>query len=340
MNNNNTPASWHSSKVRLNGYKDLNRWNIRMNNLRKAFYQDKANAAAAAAKANAAAAAAAAKANAAAAAAKANADAAAAKANADADADAPNNFEATSTPTTNSPFWLGTATSPDFKDVIKNTDPKHITLTLNYAGQEIREMFDRRINSFIKLNAYLFNAEYSDDLKIEVQVNPEFMSQDKAREHAEYYAIVIGQLPKALRLRVEKVWIHNGEEPFGGNYYANSLLIHVQQGDKYITDGILEEIIIHEVCHTLFDGLYENDSDWNSNWKKSRNKDNNTYISTYAEEFPEREDIAESFLAYFAFRYRKDRISSKTYDNIKIQIPNRIEFFDSLNLDMSPYTKS
>jgi hypothetical protein len=322
MDNKNTPASWYSSKVRLNGYKDLTRWNIRMNNLRKAFYQAKANADAAA-KANADAAA------------KANADAAA-KANADAAAKA----NADSTLTTNSPFWFGTATSPDFKDVIKNTDPKHITLTLNYAGQEIREMFDRRINSLINLNAYLFNAEYSDDLKIEVQVNPEF--QDKAREHAEYYATVIGQLPKALRLRVKKVWIHNGEEPFGGNYYAKSLLIHVKQGDKYIADGILEEIIIHEACHTLFDGLYANDSDsdWNSNWKKSRNKDNSRYISTYAEEFPEREDIAESFLAYFAFRYRKDRISSKTYDNIKIQIPNRIKFFDSLNLNMSPYTKS
>jgi len=331
MNNNNTPASRYSSKVKLNGYKDLNRWNIRMNNLRKTFYQAKANAYVAA-KANAYVAA---KANADAAA-KANADAAA-KANADSAAKA----NADSTPTTNPPFWFGTATSPDFKDVIKNTDPKHITLTLNYAGQKICKMFDRRINSSIKLNAYLFNAEYSDDLKIEVQVNPEF-SQDKAREHAGYYAIVIGQLPKALRTRVEKVWIHNGEEPFGGNYYAKSLLIHVQQGDKYIADGILEEIIIHEACHTLFDGLYANDSDsdWNSNWKKSRNKDNNTYISTYAEEFPEREDIAESFLAYFAFRYRKDRISSKTYDNIKIQIPNRIEFFDSLNLNMSPYTKS
>ena len=204
MDNKNTPASWYSSKVRLNGYKDLTRWNIRMNNLRKAFYQAKSNADAAA---------------------KANADAAA-KANAD------------STPTTNSPFWFGTATSPDFKDVIKNTDPKHITLTLNYAGQEIREMFDRRINSFINLNAYLFNAEYSDNLKIEVQVNPEF--QDKAREHAEYYAFVIGQLPKALRLRVEKVWIHNGKEPFGGNYYAKSLLIHVQQCYKYIADGFID----------------------------------------------------------------------------------------------------
>jgi hypothetical protein len=194
-------------------------------------------------------------------------------------------------------------------------------------------MFDRRTDSYSYVYAYLFNAEYKDGLEIEVQVNPEF-SQDEARKYAEYYAIVIGQLPKALRLRVEKVWIHNGEKPFGGNYYYNSLLIHVQQGVKYIKDGILEEIIIHEACHTFFDGLYENDSDWKSDWISSRKKDN-TYISAYSKKFPDREDIAESFLAYFAYKYRKDRITLNTSDNIFLSIPNRIKFFDSLNLDMS-----
>jgi len=229
-------------------------------------------------------------------------------------------------------FWSGTATSPDFKNVIKNTDPTTFK-TLTDAGQEIRFIFDRRINSFINLNVYLFNAEYSDSgLKIEIQVNPEF-SQDEARGHAEKYAIVIGQLPKALRLRVEKVWIHDGKQPFGGA--NNSLLIHVQQGDDYINNRILEEIIFHEACHTSLDGLYAN----NPNWINSQKKDNN-YISTYAKDFPEREDMAESFLPYFAVTYRKDRISLNTYNKIISTIPNRIKFFDSLNLDMSPYKRS
>jgi len=70
----------------------------------------------------------------------------------------------------------------------------------------------------------------------------------------------------------------------------------------------------------------------------AQKKDNN-YISTYARDNPAREDIAESFLAYFAVTYRKDRISQNTYDTIMRIIPNRIKFFDSLNLDMSPYNK-
>ena len=235
------------------------------------------------------------------------------------------------------PYLYGTAISQDFKDVIKNTDSTTFK-TLTDAGQEIRyNIFDRRINSFINLNVYLFNAEYSDSgLKIEIQVNPEF-SQDTARKHAEKYAIVIGRLPKALRRDVQTVWIHDGDKPFGGG--NNNLLIHVRQGENYITAGILEEILIHEACHTSLDGLYANDPSWIDAQKKD-----NRYISTYAQEFPQREDIAESFLAYFAVTYRKDRIlsffSSNTYDKIIKTIPNRIKFFDSLNLDMLPYVKS
>ena len=241
------------------------------------------------------------------------------------------------------PYNPGTATSPDFKNVIRDDDPTtFISTKFTYTGQGTRTMFDRRTADFITVNAYLFNAEYSDDLNvngskevrsnIEVQVNPEFESI-KAKEYAEKYAIVIGRLPKALRRYVKTVWIHDGKQPFGGS--NNNLLIHVEQGETYIRDGILEEILIHEACHTSLDDYYANDS----NWKSAQIKDNN-YISTYAKDFPEREDIAESFLAYFAVTYRKDRISSNTYGKINLTIPNRIKFFDSLNLDMFPYVKS
>jgi len=249
------------------------------------------------------------------------------------------------------PYNPGTATSPDFKNVIIGVigdnviiggdDPPTRFKALTYARQETRKMFDRRTADFITVNAYLFNAEYSDDLNlngskevrsnIEVQVNPEFKFK-KAKEYAEKYANVIGRLPKALRRDVQTVWIHNGDKPFGGG--NNNLLIHVEQGETYIRDGILEEILIHEACHTSLDSYKIN-----FNWIDAQNKDNN-YISTYARDNREREDIAESFLAYFAVTYRKDRITQKTYCTIKRIIPNRINFFDSLNLDMFPYDKS
>lgn len=229
------------------------------------------------------------------------------------------------------PYNPGTATSPDFKNVIGGDDPTRFK-TLTDAGQGTRKMFDRRTDSVINVNAYLFNAEYSDGSNIEVQVNPEFIQQDVARSYARQYANVIGRLPKELRRCVQTVWIHDGDKPFGGG--NNNLLIHVKQGETYIMNGILEEILIHEACHTslYYYACYDN-------WIDAQKKDNN-YISTYARDNPAREDIAESFLAYFAVTYRKDRISQNTYDTIMRIIPNRIKFFDLLNLDMSPYVKS
>jgi len=218
---------------------------------------------------------------------------------------------------------------------------------LTDAGQGSPIMFDRRTNSFnLVKNAHLFNTEYSDGLKIQVQVNPEF-SQNVARNYAEQYAKVIGKLPTALRRDVITVWIHDGEKLFGGG--NNNLLIHVKQGDNYIRDGILEEILIHEASHTSLDSyIYDPKwkDKWKDKWKEAQEKDNK-YISTYAAIEDEnnikggREDIAESFLAYFAVTYRidKDRISTVTSDKITSTIPNRIKFFDSLNLDMHPYVK-
>jgi hypothetical protein len=221
--------------------------------------------------------------------------------------------------------WYGTAISPDFKGVTNDTDPSTF-ISITFNGQGIRKMFDRRTDSFIYVNAYLFNVEYTDDSKIiEVQVNPEF-SQNVAYNYALQYAYEIGKLPTALRNDVETVSIHNGDKPFGGG--NDNLLIHVKMGEIYINSGVLEEILIHEAAHTSLD-FYES----YENWKSAKEKDNK-YISTYARENPIREDIAESFLAYFAIRYRKDRITDATYNTIMRTIPNRIEFFDSLNLKM------
>src|SRR5262249_41735063 len=99
-------------------------------------------------------------------------------------------------------------------NLITSADPTTFT-GLTAEGRGIRRMFDRRVNDFIELNAFLFNATFSDGLWTEIQVNPEFGEAD-ARAQAERFAPVIGQLPTVLRSQVRTVWIHQGVEPFGG----------------------------------------------------------------------------------------------------------------------------
>ena len=73
----------------------------------------------------------------------------------------------------------------------------------------------------------------------------------------------------------------------------------------------------------------------NGDWIKAQEEDCG-FISDYAEEHPTREDISESYLPYFAVRYRSDRISVELKEKIESAIPNRIKYFDSQNFNMYP----
>jgi len=190
-------------------------------------------------------------------------------------------------------------------------------------------MFDRRLNAWKNFDAYLFNAKFDDGLAAEIQVNPEFGSSDAARIPAQKYGAVIGRLPKALRTQVKTVWIHQGGQLFGGG--NDNLLIHTGQADQYERDGILEEALVHEACHTSLEA-HNSAADWIA----AQEADKGTFISTYARDNPQREDVAESYLCYLAVRYRSARISEADADKILRAIPNRIAYFDAQPLDMHP----
>lgn len=214
-------------------------------------------------------------------------------------------------------------------DIITASDPTTF-VGLTPAGQGMRLMFDRRVNSFIDLNAFLFNATFSDGLRIEIQVNPEFGEPDAERQ-AQEYAPVIGRLPTVLRSQVQTVWIHQGVQPFGGG--NNNLLLHTGQADLYAASGILEETLVHEAAHTSLDGAHANAAGW-----LAAQRADPDFISTYARDNPTREDVAESFLPYFAVRYRSDRIPAALANTITATIPNRMAYFDAQKFEVLPQT--
>ena len=213
-------------------------------------------------------------------------------------------------------------------DIVVPTDPSTFQ-EVSYAGQGNRRMFDRRVNDWINVNAFLFNATFEDGFTIEIQVTPEFGSAEAAMAEAQKYGPLVGQLPTALRIDVQTVSIHKGTELFGGG--NNNLLIHTGQSDEYISQGILEETLIHEAAHTSLDATHANAPGW-----VAAQEADAVSISTYARDFQSREDIAESFVTYIAVKYRSDRISKGLADTIHQTIPNRIEYFDKQSFNMFP----
>jgi hypothetical protein len=183
-------------------------------------------------------------------------------------------------------------------------------------------VFDRRKNRFVTIKAFLFTATYSGGKrKIEVQVNPEFRSRAKAQTEARKYATEVGRLPKVLRTPVRMIWIHKGVQDFGGG--NDSILIHTGRSAEYERDGILEETLVHEAVHTALDAKHATSKGW-----RAAQRADPTFISSYARDNAEREDLAESFLPWFALRHRRDRIDDEYAATVEQAIPNRIAYFD------------
>ena len=219
-------------------------------------------------------------------------------------------------------------------DVITPSDPSSL-FDVAYGGRGERRMFDRRPSDWVVLNAYLFNARFDDGLSSEIQVNPEFGSVLAAEVAAYKYARMIGQLPTVLRNDVETVWIHKGEQLWGGG--NDNILIHV---DQYVHDPFFrdfeEEVLIHESGHTSLDAEHARAPDW-----LAAQMADGGFISTYARDNPTHEDIAESILPWLAVRYRSDRISGADEQKILNTMPNRLAYFDReiVNRDMYPITE-
>ena len=209
---------------------------------------------------------------------------------------------------------------------IINSSDNSLFTSLQKIPEEPREMFDRRINdgSWINITPFLFIAYFSDGTQIEVQVNNEFENNSKAEEVALKYLEVIGKLSTLFRKDVETVWIHKGDESFGGG--NNNLLIHHDRGLKYEKDGFLEEIFLHEAAHTSLDSYHSSSSDWID----AQLADSGNFISDYAKKHPKIEDVAETFPLCFALKYKRERLTEKIIQKIENSIPNRISYCNSV----------
>ena len=206
--------------------------------------------------------------------------------------------------------------------------------SVTYIGRGERVIYDRRPGAWITVNAYLFSVRY-EGTDLEFQVNPEFGSRGAAQTEVDTYAAALGRLPAVFLLRAQKVQINAGHKLFGGNWHDRSFLIHTDQGKEYIRNGHLEEALIHEGAHVSLDGAHAS----SPGWRAAQTKDG-VSISAYARDYPDREDIAESILPYFALRYRPDRLTDSDRAAILAAIPNRLIYFDEQGFDMSPYTPS
>ena len=215
-------------------------------------------------------------------------------------------------------------------NVITKADPTTF-LGLSDAGRHDREVYDARIGYWSIIDTYVFDARYDDGLSVEVLVNPEYGTTSAARQVADRYARILGQMPTGLRVGVNMLTIHKGYQLAngGGNHDIN---LHEEFAEEALAKGFLEEVMLHEAVHATLDPEHTTAPEW----RKAQRADGN-FISTYARDYSDREDMAESFSAWFIARFAIDRMPGETLRTIYRAIPNRLAYFDALLLDMYPW---
>ena len=226
--------------------------------------------------------------------------------------------------------------------ILTAADPSALR-SVEYAGRGERVIWDYRVMDWITVDAYLFDARIG-ARGVEFQVNPEFGSEAAARVEVDAYAADIGRLPAVLLSNLAKVHVNAGRpahpeaatfQPrrvFGGNRFDRSITIHTGTGEEYRQSGFLEEVLFHEGAHVSVDGDVVDDPAWHA-----AQQADGGFISDYARDNPDREDVAESILPYFAVRFRPERLPPGQRQAIEEAIPARLEYFDAQGFDWSPY---
>ena len=213
--------------------------------------------------------------------------------------------------------------------VVEAADPTTLA-DLTPQGRAPRLMHDDRIGDTATVHAHLFEAEFDDGKTIQIQVNPEFDSLS-AHTQAAQHAHLLGQMPSALRSPIDTVWVQGGDGDWWAIWWRNTLLLHKGATDEFVGAGIAEELMLHEVSHFGLDPTHEDTDAW-----RAAQAADGRFISDYGRDFPDSEDMAESFVAWVAARFRSDRIQRSVLDTIRAVIPNRLAFFDGLGLDLDP----
>jgi hypothetical protein len=202
-------------------------------------------------------------------------------------------------------------------------------LGITFRGIENRETYDKRAGDWVRNDSWVFVANYKCGLpEVEVVVNPEF-TEDQALEEATRVAEVLGRIPVGPRANVQELWIQDGWELAGGG--NNSIELY----SEYITSELdwLEEVFAHEGAHASLDctfgGVVEEAA-----WLAAAQSDDQ-FISDYASDYPDSEDIAESYGAYLVWATnRQQGLFPESASQIEALIPARLAYFDSLGADL------
>jgi hypothetical protein len=190
--------------------------------------------------------------------------------------------------------------------------------------------------------AHLFVASYTNNRDIEILVNAEETPDiNQARQKAISISTELGRMPACVLKEAKRVKLQStsGVGLDGGGPAAG--VVNLQPATIFVFEDFYgraretrqtEEILLHDLAHLLFDNPT---SGYATAAYRNAVVADGVYVSRYAAGIVafsgtqgDREDVAESFVAYYGARFARDRVGAFFANTVNAAIPNRIAYFE------------
>lgn len=221
------------------------------------------------------------------------------------------------------PLFVNSIVSTDI-DFIHSDDPSSFE-TFEYLYQDIKEMPDKNSDELIDSSAFVFLLSFNDGDELEIWANSDFETIDSAEFYVEKLTDPLGKLPSFMRQKINHVVLHKGDETAFAESAGHFFMMYSENILDRIATNDIEETVFHESVHASF----EIDHIETNAWKRAQKKDA-AFVTEYGQDFPIREDMAESAIFVYTLIYHPDRLSSETRDWLSTNLSKRIDFFEEI----------
>lgn len=220
-------------------------------------------------------------------------------------------------------LYASSVVGTDF-DFILGSDPDTF-LCLEFKGQGPREMPDKTGDTSLFQQAFIFVSYFSDGTSVDMAMDIDFETKERARKEALRYTPRLGKLPTSLRRGVKRLVVHKGNQNATAFSDVGLIVIYSDNATRRIETHDLEETIFHESVHASWDKTHANSAAW-----RAAQKSDGTFVTRYARKKPDGEDLAESALFAYTLVHHPGRIPTAEAVKIKNAIPARIAFVEKL----------
>jgi hypothetical protein len=230
------------------------------------------------------------------------------------------------------PLFENSVVSNDL-DFIRADDPAAGWCMGAASDPATLEMPDKRTDSLLLSGVTRRLISFMDGTTVEIWTNPA-VPDGKATDalHTEV-ANAVAKLPRRMRNLLSHIIIHDGDEPAFAEDQGRFFVLYAGNIARRLATHDLEETVFHEAAHATLDVPFASDLAW-----QEAQQSDGVFLTRYAEEWPMREDLAESALFAWAVLVHPGRLPIDVETAVKDRIPARLKvlaeiFKDDLLMD-------